>query len=166
MNVQRCPSQRQKETLANGASMRCHHNGRLTNPIDHLPVFAGYCLYWREPVHARSETQSKVPLDRTCIHGHRIAFERLLIRIYEHLILPDPTVHTLPSPTRIIKLSNRTKEKKKIHGFLAILLILRSSLCNTHLPHNNNVTSIPSVCIIDRGETATRVLVLRNVANL
>lgn len=116
VNVQRCPSQRQKETLANAASVRYRHNRRLTNPIDHLPVFAVYCIASTEESRSTqgSETQSKVPLDRTCMHGRGTAFERLLIRIYGHLISPDPTVHTLPSPTpHCIELSNWTRKKKK-----------------------------------------------------
>lgn len=66
----------------------------------------------REMVHVGSETQSEVLLGRTCIHGRRAAFDRLLIRIYGPLIRPDPTVRAFASPT-VDALSKCSRAKKK-----------------------------------------------------
>lgn len=139
-----------------------------------------YCLHCREMVHVGSETQSEVPLDRTCIHGRRAAFDRLLIRIYGPLIRPDPTARAFASPTvDALSRRSRTRKKRSTFRFSSSLALfpLRDNIrhdCERRrrVRRNNNVANADNrcdVCAWIGQETATRVpsvVVFRNAANL
>lgn len=117
--MQRCPSQRQKETLVDAPSVVRSSQWSSYQPHRSFACLRcpPYCFHCREMVHAGSETQSKVPLGRLCIRGRGAAFERLLIRIYGLLISPDPMIRVtrlITSPTVETALWNCSRAGKKV----------------------------------------------------